>query len=220
MDRKNVELVKYNRNTGYYILGISILIIIIIIIYNNKLIFKPKRKISVLETGEAITFKEDTEIVKSISSIPGISNNNLFAVGMGYKLEIDFMIRIPNTDGSEKFNSLYNVYKPIIRFGNSPQILFNHANNKMKILINFKDYNNFKRNYQIEHRLHLQKWNHISLIINGKNLNLLINGVNVKNHLLNLWPIISTNLSDNVIIGKKNNNIIGEIKDVFININK
>ena len=218
-NKRNTELVKYNRNTGYYILAISILIIIVVIIYNNKIIFKPKRSMSLLDVGETIRFDETTEITKSISSLPGISNN-LFDIGKGYKLEISFNIKIPNTSGSENFHSNYKIDKPIIRFGNSPTIYFNHYDNKMKIFIAYNNFKGVRNNYVFEYRLHLQKWNHILFSINGKNVNFVINGVNVKNQLLNFWPIITTNLNDNVVIGEKYNNIVGEIKDIFININK
>ena len=218
MERSNVSLIKYNKNTGYYILGISIIVILIIIIYNNKLIFKPTRNMELLEADQVVIFDKDTEIVKSISSIYGV-NNNLFPVGKGYKLDISFMIKIPNTSGSENFNSSYVLDKPIIQFGDSPSIYFNHYDNKMKFYINYTTLDNTPSKYAIEYRLHLQKWNHVLLSINGININLIINGVNVKNKNLNFVPKITTNLNENIIIGKKNNNIIGKLKDVLINKN-
>lgn len=222
MDKRNISLIKYNKNTGYYILGISIIAILIVIIYNNKLIFKPTRNMSLLESGETVEYDENTEIIKSISSLNGVKYN-LFSLGKGYKLEISFMIKIPNTSGSENFHSSYNRDKPIIRFGESPTIYFNHRDNKIKVFIKYVDLdmnlNQIDREYVIEHRLYLQKWNHILLSINGKNINLVINGINVRSKLLHFVPKITTNLNENVVIGQKNNNIIGQLKDVLININ-
>jgi len=218
MERRNVSLIKYNKNTGYYILGISIIAILIVIMYNHKLIFKPTRSMILLEPNQIIEFDKDTEIIKSINSLYGVKNN-LFPIGKGYKLEISFMIKIPNTSGSENFNSSYIEDKPILRFGNSPTIFFNHYDNKIKFFINYTTIDKTQSKYAIEYRLHLQKWNHVLLSINGMNINLIINGVNVKNKHLSFVPKITTNLNENVVVGQKNNNIIGKIKDVLININ-
>ena len=222
MERRDVSLIKYNKNTGYYILGISIIIILIVIIYNHKLIFKPTRSMTLLEPNQIVEFDKNTQIIKSINNLYGVKNN-LFSIGKGYKLEISFMIKIPNTSGSENFHSTYRQNKPIIRFGESPTIYFNHYDNKMKIFIKYIDLdanlNKVEREYLIEHRLHLQKWNHVLFSIWGKNINLVINGVSVKNKLLQFVPKITSNLNENVIIGEKYNNIIGKLKDVLININ-
>jgi hypothetical protein len=108
----------------------------------------------------------------------------------------------------------YDKDKPILRIGDSPQILFNPRDASLKVLVKYKS-TQFTTHYPIIELkdIPLQKWNKFIIIIKTNEVKVYLNG-EIKIHKKLVNPIIINN--DDIHLGEINNNIIGKISDFQI----
>ena len=108
----------------------------------------------------------------------------------------------------------YDKDKPILRIGESPQIIFNPRESTLKVIVQYKS-TQFTTHYPIiELRdIPLQKWNRFVVVVKSNEVKIYLNGeIKINKKLIN--PIIINN--DDITLGDVNNNIIGKISDLRI----
>ena len=204
IDKKNIK-------PGVYIFIILLFLGIILFLYYDDL-----KKVNT--TGEYLIIgrreKIDNNFEKqmSIASLLG-TREALFVKGESYGISFSWDMYIPNTTSSKGWNSNYNNLRPIIRWGESPHIYYNHRKNYLSVMIKFKDNPYYSKFPQINVEVPLQRWNSFIVVINNRNINIFMNGDIVKNYTLNNVPIITQDYIKKVILGEPNNNIIGKLRN-------
>lgn len=199
-----------NENTIYYVIGFLVLVFLLIIIYYNYLYKYNEKQITVL-TGPK-TFNEDYQEELDITAL---TNNGtlLDNFGKGYGITLIWEMYIPNYPPNRFYNSSYNKLKPIIRFGDTPQIFYHPKNGYLSIILKYTD-NPFYSNYpeiKIEN-IKLQKWQKYILVIQDRNINVFIDNKLVSSRTLMNVP--SIDIYNPIKIGEINNNFLGIIKNM------
>jgi hypothetical protein len=176
-----------------FILIMISLILLIILIYilfkyynsvkNNPILIKGlvngTSKSNVDENGENYPYKY---IVNS-DVIPYIDNSLIF----GYS----FWLYIDNVGGSGNWETSYDKEKTIINRGDSPSINYIPKNNSLVVNIKTGELNIEK--FTCDRCLKSQKWNHICVILDNRNLDIYIEGKMIKSFILKEVPRLNTN---------------------------
>lgn len=190
-------------NIGYYIVAGIFMLGLILIIFYRSFLKKPKNEQNILTGPSKFNELFYKEVENNIDLIPG----------KGYGFTLIWEMNIPNQMENNMFNSTFNRLKPIIRFGDSPQIYYHPKHGYLSIIVKYTD-NPFYSNYpEIKIKnIKLQKWQKYVLVFNDRNINLYIDGKLVSaNTIMNVPEIDTNNL---IQLGEINNNFLGVIKNM------
>lgn len=138
-----------------------------------------------------------------------MANNNLANPG----LTLLWRMYLETPGGDRHWTSSYSRDKPIIRIGKSPWITYNHKYNHLTVQLDYgasSPFYSHKPSIVVPH-VPLQSWNTWAVVVNGSEVKVFLNNIQVVNKHLPLPPLLDT---ADVIIGEKNNNINGSISNV------
>lgn len=204
-----------NVKLGTYIFAILLFLGIMIYIYYDYLVKIGETEENILVVGTVdFNKKRDYEKRENIATVIG-TRDSLFS-GEGYGLTFTFDLYIPNTMGNKGWESNYNNMRPIIRWGESPHIYYNHRKNYMSVMVKYKDNPYYVKRPNINVEIPLQKWNKVVVVINNRKILIFINGELTKAFSLGNVPIISSYYLNNIIIGESGNNINGKLRDMNV----
>lgn len=199
-----------NENTIYYMIGFLVLLYLIIVVYYNYLYKNTEKEITILKGPTK--FKEEYQEKLDINALT--KNKELLDnYGKGHGLTLIWEMYIPNNPPNKFYNSSFNKLKPIVKFGDSPQIYYHPKQGYLSIILKYTD-NPFYSNYpeiKIED-IKLQKWEKYILVIQDRNINLFINNKLVASKTLMNIPYIY--LFEGINFGEINNNFLGIIKNM------
>ena len=134
---------------------------------------------SVNEDGNNYPYKN---IIDS-SNIPHIENSLTF----GYS----FWIYIDNVGGSGNWETSYDKEKTIINRGDSPSI--NYIPKDNSLIVNIKTGEENVEKFVAYKSLRTQKWNHVCVILDNRNLDIYVDGKMIKSFILKEVPKLNTN---------------------------
>lgn len=150
------------------------------------------------------------------------TRRNLIEEGKGVGISFEWDMYIPNTVSNKGWTSDYNSFKPILLFGNTPQIYYHPRKNIVSFNIKYKEHGHYFQYAQINIDVPLQKWNNYLITMNNRTINIYINRELKETVKIDNVPIISTSDESIIQIGEKNNNFIGKLNNMkiyFRNIN-
>lgn len=121
---------------------------------------------------------------------------------------------IPSFTPENIWFTSYAKDKPLLKIGDSPQIVYNPKYNSLKLIIKYKS-TQFISHYPIIeiNDIPMQKWNKFIIILKTNNIKIYINGKIIIHKILPN-PIIINN--DDIQLGEINNNIIGKLSNFDI----
>ncbi len=142
------------------------------------------------------------------------TRSNLYVPKLGYGLTFSWEMFIPNLSGNDKWNNGFNILKPIITMNDSPQISYHPKKNYLSIILKYRD-NPFRAQFaEIKFdKIKQQKWCKYILVINGRALQLYIDGILISADFLPSLPVIY-DINSELILGQKNNNFLGKVRNV------
>jgi len=142
------------------------------------------------------------------------TRSNLYVPKLGYGLTFSWEMFIPNLSGNDKWNNGFNILKPLITMNDSPQISYHPKKNYLSIILKYRD-NPFRAQFaEIKFdKIKQQKWSKYIVVINGRTIQLYIDGILVSTHFLPSLPVIY-DIDSELILGQKNNNFLGKIRNV------
>jgi hypothetical protein len=142
------------------------------------------------------------------------TRSNLYVPKLGYGLTFSWEMFIPNLCGNDKWNNGFNILKPLITMNDSPQISYHPKKNYLSIILKYRD-NPFRAQFaEIKFdKIKQQKWSKYIVVINGRTIQLYIDGILVSTHFLPSLPVIY-DIDSELILGQKNNNFLGKIRNV------
>lgn len=115
--------------------------------------------------------------------IPYIENSLIF----GYS----FWIYIDNVGGSGNWDTSYDKEKTIINRGDSPSI--NYIPKDNSLVVNIKTGEDNIEKFICHKYLKSEKWNHVCVVLDNRNLDIYIEGKMVKSFILKEVPKLNTN---------------------------
>ena len=169
------------------------------------LLYKNKPTIEKYKNYEYRQLFKDKLIINKNKTF--ISNLKLPPSHKGVKFTYLFWIFIRNIPENALWNSSHKYKKTIIKRNGSPNINYIPKNNILNFEISYKD-NFFETsmfNINIEN-IKLQKWMHVSLVLDNRKVNIYINGNLEKTTIVPNIPFI---YNKNLYIGEDNNNFFG-----------
>lgn len=198
-------------NLVYLLAGLLLIALLLFVFYDDLFKGGVKTKFDLITDDKVIDQEFEKRFVLS-QIVP--DRDNIVLPGYGEGLTFTWKMFIPNTMGERGWLSNFGKDKPIIRIGDSPHIYYNPKNNVLKVVLKYKDTPFYAHYPVIEIKdIPLQKWNHYTVVINGNDIVIYVNGKQIKNQKLNNIPIIS---NSDIILGELDNNLIGRIKDFSI----
>ena len=204
-----------NTTLFYICIMFAILIIFILVyyfyLYTTSNIQKYKIKLLADETTINNDYEEAFPIKTFITT-----RDTLYVPKLGYGLSFCWEMYIPNNNSNANWNHSYNNIKPIIYMDDSPQIGYHPKKNYLSIIIKYRNNPFYAQYNEIKiTNIKQQKWSKYILIINGRTIQLYIDGkINTIQYLPSL-PVIYDIKSD-ITIGKKNNNFLGKIRNLIL----
>jgi hypothetical protein len=144
------------------------------------------------------------------------SNLNLIEEGKGVGISFEWDMYIPNTISNKGWTSDYNSFKPILLFGDTPQIYYHPRKNFVSFNVKYKEHGHYFQYAQINVEVPLQRWNNYLITINNRTVNIYVNRELKETVEIGNVPLISTSDESIIQIGEKNNNIIGKINNMKI----
>ena len=125
----------------------------------------------------------------------------------GRKYTYAFWINLNNVPENAIWNSDFKYEKPIIYHYGAPNVYYIPKSNSLKISVAYKNSSNEKDTYDFMiNEIELQKWVHIGLVVNNKNINLYQDGELYASTVLDNVPWIPNKF---LYLGQKNNNFNG-----------
>ena len=190
-----------------YIYGGIIIIILIIIIY--WFYFRKNYVHNKLTSGLQFMI-DDYDSFISVDKIPQSK--------IGRKYTYGFWININNIPENSLWNEDFKYAKPIIFHYGSPNVYYLPKNHEVKISFYYKDKNNERSSYDfIIDNLDVQKWIHISIVVDTKNIDIYLDGELYGSTLLKNVHWIPNKF---LYLGQKNNNFNGYLYNLeYLNIN-
>jgi hypothetical protein len=189
--------------------------ICVLVFYNYFYVGAFKDRIFLIKNTKEITQTyQETIPINKLFDIYSRKNITIAGNPNGEGLTFIWNMYLPNYIPERIWFTSYSKDKPILRIGDSPQILFNPKMQSLKILVKFK-FTQFNNHYPIIELkdIPLQKWNKYIVIIKTNDIQIYING-EIKVHKKIPNPIIINN--QDIELGEVNNNIIGSISDFEI----
>lgn len=189
--------------------------LLVLVFYNYLYVGKQTdRQILIKDSKNITQTYQETIPLNKLFDINSRKNITIPGNPNGEGLTFIWNMYMPNFIAERTWFTSYNKDKPIIRIGDSPQIVYNPRENSLKVIVKFK-YTEFNHHYPvIELRdIPLQTWNRFIVIISTNTVKIYING-HIKIHKILQNPIVINN--DDLNIGEVNNNIIGDISNMEI----
>ena len=151
--------------------------------------------------------KIDNTFTKSVSNLYLPDSKN------GMEFTYMFWINVPNIpENSNVLNTSYEYDKFILSRYNSPGFFYNIKKNKLNINLQYK-INEVLKKFILTidgNKLKQQRWTHIVLVLNNRDVSIYLNGTLHKSSLIPSVPFL---FKKNIIIGQKNNNFNGTLFD-------
>lgn len=170
-----------------------------------------KYKISLLSTETV--FDNNYENPMPIANLVS-DRNTLYVPKLGYGLTFSWEMFIPNLSGNDKWQNSYNILKPILVMNDSPQISYHPKKNVLSIIMKYRDNPFYAQFFEVKFdKIKQQKWCKYILIINGRNIQLYIDGILVSAQSLPSLPVIY-DITSEIVLGQKNNNFLGKIRNM------
>lgn len=172
-----------------------------------------KYKVNILSTETV--FNNDYENAMQVANLI-TTRNSLYVPKLGYGLTFSWEMFIPNLSGNDIWNKGFNILKPIITMNDSPQISYHPKKNYLSIVLKYRD-NPFRAQYaEIKFdKIKQQKWSKYILVINGRTIQLYIDGVLSSAQFLPSLPVIY-DINSEIILGQKDNNFLGTVRNVVM----
>jgi len=157
----------------------------------------------------------DNNYENSIQIANMVTNRNtLYIPNLGYGLTFAWEMYIPNLSGNDKWQHSFNILKPIIVMNDSPQISYHPKKNYLSIIMKYRDNPFYAQFAEIKfNNIKQQKWSKYILVINGRNIQLYIDGILVSAEYLPSLPVIY-DINSEIILGQVNNNFLGKIRNI------
>jgi len=189
--------------------------VLVLIFYNYLYIGRIKEREFLIEDVLNInqTYQE-TILLNKLFDITSRDSITLSGIPEGEGLTFIWNMYIPFYTPEKIWFSSYDKDKPILRIGDSPQILFNPRDCSIKIQVKYKS-TQFTTHYPVIELkdIPLQKWNKFIVIIKSNEVKLYMNSVILIHKKLSNPIMINNN---DIELGEVNNNLIGKIKDFEI----
>lgn len=177
---------------------------------------------STILLSEVLEMDNDTErripISRLIPPSKDIECNDVNAIGNklanpGLTISWRMFLNVPG--GDRHWTTSYSRDKPILRIGSSPWITYNHKYNHLTVQLDYGKSSPFysHRPSIVVPHVPLQTWNTWAVVIDGTEIKVYLNGVQVINKHLPLPPLLDT---ADIIIGQVNNNINGRLAKMQI----
>jgi hypothetical protein len=161
----------------------------------------------------AILIGEDTAIHQDFQQTITLGRPELITPEAGYGLTFTWSMFIESVGPDRIWHTSYAQDKPIVRLGNSPQILYNPKYNVLKVQVVYKESPFYAHYPVIELRdLPLDTWSTYAVVIENNRVKIYFNGTQVVNRLLAAIPLIEENTD--IILGEEHNNMVGRIKNM------
>lgn len=195
-----------------FILGLGILMLVF---YNYLYVGRVKdREYLIKDTIDISQKYQETIQLNKLFDIMSRDAITLSGTPEGEGLTFIWNMYIPYYTPERIWFTSYNKDKPILRIGDSPQIIFNPKDASLKIQVKYKS-TQFTSHFPIIELkdIPLQKWNRFIVIIKSNEVKVYLNG-DIKIHKKLSNPIIINN--EDIEIGETNNNIIGKLSDFQI----
>lgn len=179
-------------------LSLGVLLLVILI---GLLIYLTRDKSHVVLYDSNKLFYGDREI------LVGLENTKPSPENIQYSLSI--FLRVNNLARNTIWNEGTTTKKFILENGGSPNITYNVNTGIISVEIAYKDKDgvNDIYSFDLEH-FPLQKWTHLCIVVNGKDIRLYKDGVLFKGKKLNTIPWRAQGM---LFIGKNNKNFNGHI---------
>lgn len=128
-------------------------------------------------------------------------------------LTISWRMYLDTPGGDRHWTTSYSRDKPIIRIGNTPWITYNHKYNQLSVRLDYGKVSPFysHRPTIVVPHVPLQTWNTWGIVLDGNEVKVYLNGIQVVNKKLPLTPQLDT---ADIIIGQENNNIQGKLAKI------
>jgi hypothetical protein len=192
-----------------FILAIGILVLVF---YNYLYVGRVKeREYLIRDTLDISQTYQQTIQLNELFDITSRDAITLSGTPEGEGLTFIWNMYIPYYTPERIWFTSYNKDKPILRIGDSPQIVFNPKDASLKVQVKYKSTQFTSHFPVIELKdIPMQKWNRFIVIIKSNEVKVYLNG-DTKIHKKLANPIIINN--QDIEIGEINNNMIGQIRD-------
>ena len=206
-----------NSSVLYILIIIFVLIIIFLVYYYYYYV----QYYSNISKYQIKLFNDEIELTNEYENTFIIANlipnrSTLYVPKLGYGLSFIWEMYIPNKNGNEKWNNSYNILKPIISMNDSPQISYHPKKNYLSIILKYRNNPFYAQYTELKYsKIKQQKWCKYILIINGRNIQLYIDGTIVLAQYLPSLPVIY-DLTSEIALGKKNNNFLGKLRNLSL----
>lgn len=189
--------------------------LLVLVFYNYLYVGRVKERMVLIEDTKEITqIYQETIPLNKLYDIDTRKNITIPGNPNGEGLTFIWNMYMPNFIPERIWFTSYSKDKPLIRIGDSPQIVYNPKNNSLKVMVKF-NYTQFNNHYPIIELkdIPLQRWNKFIIVIKTNEVKIFLNG-KIKIHKILPNPIIINN--QDLEIGEVNNNIIGNISNMEI----
>jgi hypothetical protein len=203
-------------NSSILAAGLMFLVLIILLIVYYIYYYLPyssnanKYQLSLLST-ETI-FDNNYENTIQIANL--VTRPTLYVPKLGYGFSFIWEMYIPNLSGNDNWANSFNILKPIITMNDSPQISYHPKKNYLSIVLKYRNNPFYAQFAEIKYdNIKLQKWCKYIIVINGRNINIYIDGKLVSAQYLPSLPVLY-DINSEIVIGQKNNNFLGKIRNM------
>lgn len=204
-------------NNLQVLLGFSIIVAVLILLFYKYLYIGSKdkeRKALITDVIDVSQTYQETIPLHKLYDINSRNSITLDGSPEGEGLTFIWNMYIPSFTPENIWFTSYAKDKPLLRIGDTPQILYNPKNNSLKVMVKYKS-TQFTSHYPIIELkdIPMQKWNKFIVVIKTNEVKIYINGEIIIHKVLPN-PIIINN--DDLQLGDINNNIIGKLSDFEI----
>ena len=196
------------------VIAFSVILFIglIFLVFYNYFYKSGKELQTMVVPGELVISDDFEQTVLKPSFMP--NRSEIVLPGYGNGLTFKWNMYIDDPQAEKSWSSNYSRDKPLLRIGESPQILYNPKYNILKLQLKYRESPFYAHYPIIEVRdLPIRRWNYILISIDGAHTRVYVNGKLVLNKILPNEPVIST---DNIIVGEQGNNFQGRIRDMQV----
>ena len=140
-----------------------------------------------------------------------VDNLKLPLSKVGHKFTYIFWINFKNIPENALWNEDFKYKKTIMSRYGSPVVYYIPKEHILRIGVTYKNDSNEIKVYSLDlDNLRMQKWLHVAIVLDNKNLNIYIDGKLKKSGIMTNLPFI---YNKNLLLGEKNNNFNGLISN-------
>ena len=185
--------------------------LIFLLFYNY--FYKPGKQLQTMVVPGELVISDDFE--QTILKPEFMPNRaEIVLPGYGNGLTFKWHMYIENPQAEKSWASNYSRDKPLLRIGESPQILYNPKYNILKLQLKYRESPFYAHYPIIEIRdIPIRRWNYFVITIDGGHIRVYLDSRLVLNKILPNEPIITT---DNITVGEQGNNFMGRIRDMQV----